>query len=259
MGENAVIVFDIETGPIEDHELILGLSKPAAIPEKPADFDASEVRIGNMKDPEKIQAKIDEARSKREKEIADHEANCKAIADQWKSDCIGSAALSAVTGRVLAIGYKSPNVTILSHLKNGTSEAQLLVEFWMQYEKARKSRRKMVGHNIFNFDLPFIAQRSWVNGVDVPDAAIQQDKFWDNRVFVDTMKRWAAGKYGSDGSIKLDTLGRLFGLGGKTEGITGADFSRLFFGSKEERKQALDYLEQDVQVTYDVAMTLGIS
>lgn len=70
------IFFDIETGPLPENELA-ALMPP---------FDPSEVKTGNIKDPEKIAAKIAEA-----------EVN-------HKRDFIEKAALDPLTGRVVAIG-----------------------------------------------------------------------------------------------------------------------------------------------------------
>ena len=74
------IYFDIETGPLPESELL------AMLPP----FDASEVRVGNLKDEAKIAAKIAEA-----------EVN-------HRRDFIDRAALDATTGRVIAIGLLTP-------------------------------------------------------------------------------------------------------------------------------------------------------
>ena len=70
------IVFDIETGPLPESELA------AVMPP----FDPAEVKTGNLKDPEKVAAKIAEA-----------EAN-------HRRDFFDKAALDPLTGRVVAVG-----------------------------------------------------------------------------------------------------------------------------------------------------------
>ena len=76
------ILFDIETAPLPESELA------ALVPP----FDPAEVRTGNLKDPDKIAAKLAEA-----------EAN-------HRRDFIERAALDPLTGRVLAIGLDRKSV-----------------------------------------------------------------------------------------------------------------------------------------------------
>lgn len=230
-----MIVFDIETGSIDEPELSERLPK----------FDPASVKLGNLKDHEKIAAKIEEARQ-------EHEAETR-----------GKAALSAITGRVLAIGYKSERGTVISHVnadvpEYGTKvgEVGILAQFWGRYLKAKQERRPLVGHNVAGFDVPFLVRRSWLLGVDVP-ATVFDGRYLD-RIFVDTMARWQCGNY-RDQFVKLDALGKALGLGGKTEGVGGADFARLYFGTPEERAKALEYLTRDVELTWLVAQRLGIA
>jgi len=228
-----VIATDIETGPLPEPELSERL--PA--------FDAGAVKLGNLKDPEKIAAKIAEAK-------AEHEA-----------ETVGKAALSALTGRVLAIGYRSEKATVIAHVDSEafehTGEAGLICQFWRRYLKAKHDRRNMVGHNIAGFDVPFLIRRSWLLGVDVPDGIFDSNWRYLDRTFIDTMQRWQAGNY-RDTFVGLDRLGKALGLGGKTEGVDGGDFSRLYFGTPDERAKALEYLIRDVDLTWLVAQRLGI-
>ena len=252
-----MIVFDIETGPLPEDQ-VLGLSRPFEPPAKPEPFDVSEVKLGNLKDAEKISAKIADAKAKRDKEIADYGTEVERLRETWRQEAIGKAALDATTGQVLAIGYRSCNGTAIRCIDDDHTEENLLVEFWMRYKKSRQENRKLVGHNIFNFDLPFLVQRSWIHGLAVPPTAIEQDRYWDKRVFADTMTRWALGRWGSSGMITLDRVAKTFGLPGKPEGIDGGDFARLFFGTELERKEAIAYLDCDLDLTYRVAVKIGI-
>lgn len=225
-----MIVFDIETGPLDE----------AVLKEMCPPFDAAEVKTGNLKDPEKIAAKIAEA-----------EAN------HWQ-EFVDRAALSALTGRVLAIGYRSMRATVISHVASFDGvEAELIEQFWGRYRKAKADRRHLVGHNIAGFDVPFLVRRSWLLGIEVPDSVLDSSWRYLDRVFVDTMQRWQAGNY-RDQFVSLDRLGMALGLGGKTEGVDGGDFARLYYGTEEERAKALEYLSRDVELTWQVAGRLGI-
>ena len=219
-----MLAFDIETGPLSE-EVLRELCPP---------FDPSEIKCGNL-GPEKAAEKIKKAE-------AEHFENFRS-----------SAALSATTGRVLAIGYASDKLTFIAH---EPAEEQLIESFWSKFAACESAGRTMVGHNIHGFDLPFLIRRSWMLGLDPPvDKLLSQGRYW-NRILVDTMQRWQCGNYRD--YVKLDILARSLGHNGKPDEITGADFARLYFGTEQERQQALDYLKNDLEMTRAVAIAMGI-
>jgi 3'-5' exonuclease len=76
-----------------------------------------------------------------------------------------------------------------------------------------------VGHNVAAFDLPFIRQRCWANGLSVPARPFKL-KGWDGAIF-DTMLAWSPDR---DKRISLDRLCRVLGVvSPKASGFTGAD------------------------------------
>lgn len=252
-----MIIFDIETGPLSD-EQISWLVDEFQPPEHPGEFDASQVKTGNLKDADKIQAKIESERKKHQLAVANHEQNVEQLRDAWWSDIVSRAALCPTTGQVLAIGYKSARGSaIQTILDTESDEAALINLFWTRYRDCRQQGRRMVGHNIFGFDLPFLVRRSWILGVDVPETVIEQNRYWDKRVFVDTMQVWGCGSYRD--WIKLDVLSKLFGCNGKPNDVDGGMFSSLFFGTPDEHQKAIDYLKCDLELTATVAAKLGVA
>ena len=242
-------VFDIETGPRIDIDLS-SLVEP---------FDESEVKTGNLKDPEKIAAKIEEAR-------AAHVANA-----------ISKAALSPRTGCVLAIGLKSSRgVKCLSvdlvadndPAKINEEESTLLSEWWSACSVWKSSGRKLIAHHI-SFDLPFLIRRSWILGVPVP-AWVLSGRYRPD-CFIDTEERWLCrNRFGYEKS-NLDFVASAFGIEGKykPEPMTlpgddhpsqlgGATFHRFFRAGGEYQEQALAYLVRDLDVTYEVALRMGL-
>jgi 3'-5' exonuclease len=228
-----VIIFDLESAPLPEDEL------RKQIPP----FDESEVKVGNLKDPEKIAAKIADAR------------------ESYVADFISRAALSPLTGRVVVIGYHSTDTgkTYLdSGEKNGGGEAELLSNFWLRYQKCRQEKRQLVGHNITGFDVPFIVRRSWMLDIPVPATVFDRGKWLDGSVFVDTMQLWQCGT--RDQWVKLDVLSKAFGGGGKPvdedgQVVTGAQFAELW---KTDRKRAEEYLVNDLRMTAEVASRMGL-
>lgn len=260
-----MIIWDIETEALPLDEI------QGFMPEMPAfdpstvpgivtgEFNPASVKLGNTKDEAKIAAKIEEARAAHEAAkanaanlIAQAKADHAAKIVDLKAEFIDRAALSATTGRILCIGYLSleKNKFVIDH--GDGEETKILTGFWSQYQKCRQSQRKMVGLNIYDFDLPFIARRSWILGIDVP-ATVFDGRYLD-RIFVDLRKQWLFGQYGAGTKSDFDTLGKAFGTGGKN-GQSGADFSRLWH---EDRAAAIAYLESDLRQPAAWAARMGL-
>ncbi len=203
-------IFDIETGPRPEAEL--------------ADVQPECKAPANYKDPEKIAAAIAEQRK------------------EW----IGRAALSAVTGRVLAIGWRQDGQTTILCEEH---EAAMLIQLWAFVEAAAREHRTVIGFNSNRFDIPFLTRRSWVLGVPVPSGVYGARGYVNPTAFLDLMDEWACGDRQS--TISLDTLSRFLGVGAKNG--EGKFFSQIL---EEDRAQALAYLENDILMTLRVAERL---
>ena len=262
MSTSAPIIFDIETGPLPVDVLkaILPPFDPASLGKHPGVFDPASVKLGNVKDPAKVEAKISESAAKHAAEVTDYE---KRLAEgepaHWQR-IVDSAALSAVTGEVLAIGLSGKTDKIICQdLDAGIDEQFLLEHWWKIYRDARGSQRKLVGWNSKNFDVQFLVQRSFILGVAVPDSILTPTGYL-NPIFVDLREIWLSGnKFNAQpGMTTLDTVGRALRLGGKMEGVTGADFARLF-SDPETRPQAIEYLRGDIALTRAIAERFGVA
>jgi hypothetical protein len=201
------IIFDIETGPLPEAEL-LKIIDP---------FDPASVKVGNIKNPDLIAAKIDECREK------------------YYADAKENAALSSLTGRVLAIGVKAVGgeAEIIGH----DAESYVLSDFWHRFNT---TPGRWVGFNIFGFDLPFLVQRSWMNQVPAP--FVQKGRYWVDE-FLDLRETWQMGNRQMPGS--LDAISKAFGLGGKSG--NGADFAKLW--NSPDKAKAEEYLRNDLALT----------
>jgi hypothetical protein len=226
------IIFDIETGPLPENELLAML--PA--------FDPAEVKTGNLKDPAKIAEKIAEA-----------EAN-------HRRDFIERAALDPLTGRVVAIGVMlaAPHPDPLPSAKREKKffiighddEAQTLREFWALVRGEMDRLNPLVGFNIFNFDLPFLFRRSWKHRVPVP-FGLRRGRYWDDQL-TDLRDCWQLGDRQAKGS--LDSIAKHLGVGAKNG--DGKAFPELW---QSDRQSAEAYLRNDVELTAKVAAALGVA
>lgn len=214
------IFYDIETGALPETELA------ALLPP----FDPAEVKTGNLKDPDKVAAKLAEA-----------EAN-------HRRDFLEKAALDPLTGRVVAIGLLYPDsgeFVVIGH----DDEAATLREFWETTKGEMGRINEMVGFNSNAFDLPFLIRRSWRHRVPVP-FGIRRGRYWSDEM-VDLRDAWQLGDRQARGS--LDTIAKHLGVGAKNG--SGADFAALW---QSDREKATEYLRNDLQLTARVAEALGV-
>ena len=100
-----------------------------------------------------------------------------------------------------------------------------------------------VGHNIAGFDLPFLRQRCWVNGLAVPNKPFKC-KVWDDCI-ADTMLAWSPER---DRRISLDRLCRVLGVPSpKANGFSGADVWPAY--QRGEMETIRNYALADVVAT----------
>lgn len=238
-----MICFDIETGALPT-EKIIGLMP--AFTKTIGPFDPASVKYGNIKDPGKRQEKLEAVKLL-------HEASIEGLIvekESYEREWLSKAALDAMTGQVLAIGVKIDfDCLPLIDTQGDPPEEDLLISrFW---ESAGRWDGPIVGHNIFGFDLPFLIQRSWLLGIDVPEW-IRQGRYWSPK-FIDTMTVWNMGQPGK--YTKLDLICRALGVEGKMEGVNGGDFASLLV---TDRAKAIEYLSMDLAATWAVANALQI-
>lgn len=243
----AQFVFDIETGPRPLSEIESLYVPPEALPP----WDDSMVKYGQTKDPAKRTEKYNEvktaymAKLAAEKQvIADHKA-------KWAAD----AALSPVTGMVLAIGVYNGDQHYIAGI-DGETEADMLASFWAMVAK-HVSTGRFIGFCSNFFDFPFLVWRSYANSVQVPAIAWDKTGRYPAYSFIDLIDRLPKRGF-NDESRKLGDICQWLGIGGKPEGIDGGDFARLWAGDGESRQVAVSYLENDLDMTWALAERMGV-
>lgn len=249
-----MLIFDIETGPLPRDELMAFYTPPDLSEFEPSEFDPTSVAVGNM-GAVKAAEKVAKLREQHEERQAKLPALRQAAEARHLEEFVDGAALLPQTGKVEAVGFlngKTNEAGIVSG-----DECDILSTVWSKTEKCFQQNRKMIGHNIFGFDLPFLFFRSWVHEIDIPmNIVLQQDRYFNSQLFADTMSRWFIGKKG--GYVKIDDICKAFGLPGKPENVSGATFWQFWRGTAEERQQAEAYLLNDLQMTAAVARRMQI-
>ena len=154
---------------------------------------------------------------------------------------IEKAALNAEYGETLAIGIRRENH---SDILIGPEE-EIIADFWTRALDDFLGGVKWVGFNSNAFDLPFLLRRSLILGIKMPAGLVPHTRYWPD-FWIDLMEVWKAGDYRA--TISLDRMCKACGLEGKTG--SGKFFSVLF---EEDREAALDYLNNDLEITAKLA------
>lgn len=227
-------VFDIETIP-KPMEVLESIIPP---------FNADDVKLGNLKDPAKIEAKIEEARL------------------THVDDFIESAALDARYSEVCAIGYrafttKNGEVTRIDGQADGRTEKEIVEQFWQTFLNIYGKDISLVGFNSHNFDQPYLMRRSWALGAMVPYGVMQKDRWW-NEHFVDLRVRWQCGQQWTQSAAQVGGLTGLCNALGVPcrPKKSGKDFGKLW---QSDVAAASDYLTADLDETEQCALRMGFS
>lgn len=120
------------------------------------------------------------------------------------------------------------------------AEKDILKNFW----EVARGADLFIGHNIFDFDLRFILQRSIILGVR-PTKELSFIRYRNNPIF-DTMYEWS--KWNMQDKIGLDKLAKALGIKSSKEG--GLDGSKVHEYFKKGRlREIYDYCNADVEAT----------
>ena len=242
----STFIFDIETGGLSWEQLATMYTPPPPLPP----FSEDMVKYGRMVDPAK-------RAEKRAAVFAEYEttlANEAVEREAHRQEFIDSAALSPVTGTILAIGLRTDNKTVI--VGADESEQEILEGFWALYRKHAASGR-FIGYCSNMFDFPFIVWRSYFHGTQVPASAWDKSGKYPAYCFVDLIDRLPKRGF-SDESRKLTDVCSWLGLGSKPEGVDGSMFASLWNGNAESRKQAISYLANDLDMTWRLAERMGV-
>ena len=132
----------------------------------------------------------------------------------------------------------------ISGIQDMPQEILLLAAFSAEMDKVCKARPnerpRFIGHNLVEFDLKFLFQRSVVLGVKPSPQIPFQCKPWDDAVY-DTMLKWGAHRGGS-----LDKISKACGLKGKGD----IDGSMVWDYVRDGRiDEVAEYCKSDIDMT----------
>ena len=113
----------------------------------------------------------------------------------------------------------------------------------------------MCGHNVKEFDFPFIARRMLIHGIKIPDKLnLMGKKPWEVP-HLDTLELWKFGDYKHFTSLKL--LTKVLGVPSPKDDIDGSEVANVFYKDKDIDRIAT-YCEKDVIAVAQIILKLRL-
>jgi uncharacterized protein (DUF3820 family) len=166
-------------------------------------------------------------------------------------------ALDGDFGRVLTVGLVVEHDGEVLHrgllgrdrqtMRFHLDEARTLRCFWKLLLDFNLRRDLVIGHNLFDFDLPFLYKRSVVHRVR-PSVDLPFTRYRSRPVF-DTMQEW--NRWLPRKAVSLDRLAKVLGLEtSKGQGIDGSNVYDKFRGGCHQ--EIADYCLRDVELVREI-------
>lgn len=170
-----------------------------------------------------------------------------------------SAGIYAEFGKIVCISvgyihYKGLDLHFRTKSFAGDNEYKLLEEFGSLVSKFCSTKEHtLCGHNIREFDLPYICRRMIVNNIPLPEILnISGKKPWEIN-FLDTLELWKFGDFKNYTSLKLLTA--IFGIPTPKDDIDGSEVAGVYYKDKDINRIAI-YCQKDVVATAQVYLRL---
>jgi DNA polymerase elongation subunit (family B) len=169
------------------------------------------------------------------------------------------AAIYAEFGKIVCISVglivkENDEYNIRLKSFKGYDEAVLLTDFaelMTQYFND-PAKHYLCGHNLVEFDVPYICRRMVIHSVKHPTLLqLHGKKPWETKYLLDTMTLWKFGDYKHYSSLKL--LTGIFGIPSPKDDIDGSQVGKVFWEEEDLDRIAI-YCEKDVVAVIQILM-----
>lgn len=137
----------------------------------------------------------------------------------------------------------------------GDDETKILTDFaQLIFDNWTTNEHRFCGHNIKEFDIPYICRRMVINNITIPAILdVSGKKPWEV-AFLDTLELWKFGDRKSYTSLKLLTA--VLGIPTPKDDIDGSQVAQVYYEEKNIRRIAV-YCQKDVLATAQVFLRLN--
>ena len=169
------------------------------------------------------------------------------------------AGILAEFGRIVCIStaffYKDEVGEYCLKIKSiyGEDEVEILRIFTQLCEKIQQSvpHFQFAGHNIREFDIPFIGRRMLINHMYLPSCfQIQDKKTWEVKMF-DTLNWWKFGDHKN--YVSLDLRAHVLGIPSSKWDMDGSMVQDVYYIDRDINR-IVQYCEKDVIVTANIIL-----
>lgn len=156
----------------------------------------------------------------------------------------------------ISIGYfKREGSLYILRVKSfyGDDEKKLLQDFLatLQQMEANNTKWSFTGHNIKEFDIPFICRRLMINNLSIPAFLdFQNMKPWETNM-VDTFQYWRFGDYKNFTSLKL--LAAALKVPSSKDDIDGSMVGDVYW-KENQLQRIVTYCQKDVVTTGNIVL-----
>lgn len=165
------------------------------------------------------------------------------------------SALLPEFGRVICFSFgliKDGDLLINSFY--GTNEKEILTKAKKVFERAIALDMHLAGHNIEKFDLPYIATRMIINGIEPPsNIPDESTKPWETKI-IDTKKIWQRNNY--HGLSSLELVCTVLGFDSPKEGDVKGETVHDDFYVRNKYEEIKTYCETDVRALFYIILNL---
>lgn len=174
----------------------------------------------------------------------------RAWAEENQMEQYRKQALDSMQGEILAVGWAYNGDNAQCHIRGeGVDEFELLEMVQEAIVPAAKMQRGLaptwVGHNVKNFDLPWLWRKCIKYGLYDLARVIPRGRY--PKDVEDTMEMWAADY---KDHVSLSKIAAFLGLEGKTNGLDG---SKVYDAWKDgEYDRIAEYCIGDVELTREI-------
>ncbi len=168
---------------------------------------------------------------------------------------VEKAGIYAEFGKIICISvgivFRDKDKELKLRLKTfaNHNEKKLLEDFNQMLAQyyPNPDRMYFCGHNIKEFDIPYMCRRMIINYLKLPPTMnIAGKKPWETKHLLDTMELWKFGDRKSWTSLKL--LAGVLGFPSPKDDIDGSEVGRVYWADKDLERIGI-YCEKDVLAT----------
>jgi DNA polymerase elongation subunit (family B) len=160
----------------------------------------------------------------------------------------------------ISVGFifsKTDNYYIKIKSFYGDNENKILEDFGelLNSKFSKPEQFKICGHNIKEFDIPFLSRRMLINAVKLPEILnIAGKKPWEIMHLLDTMEMWKFGDYKNYTSLAL--LATILGIKSPKDDIDGSMVGKVYY-EEHDIERIVTYCEKDVKTVAQIYLKMN--